>query len=399
MSMKHVVVILDGASGEPLPDFDMQTTLERAFTPHLDALAAEGQVGLAYHVPEGMEPSSNIACTSILGFDPKDYPIGRGALELAALGIELASDEVALRANLCHISPEGIMVSYSCDNISSADGHTLADELKAELDDDCFTLYKGTGFRQYLVVKGHPGLMQTELAAAHNITDLMVADFPATGPEAELITDYMARAREVLANSAANARLIAEGKIPATDLMCFWPGEKPAGMPRFEEVYGTNAALNSGVDLLTGIAALTGMQRYDFEGVTDGPNNDYAAQGLGAIKMLEAHDMVFVHIESPDAEGHDGNIEGKRIAVEAIDREIISRLRDYAKTNSLRILALPDHPTPVLGKRHTADPVPFVMAGPGIEANDGKRLTEAQAAATGLKVDPGWQLLSYFMRN
>jgi 2,3-bisphosphoglycerate-independent phosphoglycerate mutase len=397
MSIKHVIVILDGASGEPLPDFGMQTTLERAFTPNLDALVEEGQVGLAYHVPEGMEPSSNIACTSIVGFDPKDYPIGRGALELAALGIELANDEVALRANLCHVSPEGIMVSYSCDNISSVDGHALADELKAALDDDCFTLYKGTGFRQYLVVKGHPGLMQTELAAAHNITDLQVADFKPAGPEAELITNYMARAREVLANSAANTRLIAEGKMPATDLMCFWPGERPAGMPRFEEVYGTNAALNSGVDLLAGIAALTGIQRFDFEGVTDGPNNDYAAQGLGAIKMLESHDIVFVHIESPDAEGHDGNIEGKRIAVEAIDREIISRLRDYAKTNPLRILALPDHPTPVISKRHTADPVPFVMAGPGIKVNGGKRLTEAEAAATGLKVDPGWQLLSYFL--
>ncbi|MCL2137493.1 MAG: 2,3-bisphosphoglycerate-independent phosphoglycerate mutase [Coriobacteriia bacterium] len=395
--MKHVIVILDGASGEPVPGLGGLTTLEAAFTPHLDALAQEGRVGLAFHVPPGMEPSSNVACTSIVGFDPSDYPIGRGALELSALGVELADDEVALRANLCHVSPEGIMVSYSCDNISNSDGHALAEELKAALDDDQCTLYKGTGFRQYLVVKGHPGLMGTEMAAAHNITDLNIADFPPTGPEAEFISDYMRRANKALAESATNATRIAEGKMPATNLMCFWPGQRPSGMPAFADVYKVQAALNSGVDLLAGIAALTGIHRYDIPGVTDGPDNDYAAQGEGALSMLADYDVVFVHVESPDAEGHDGNIEGKKSAIEAIDREIISRIRAYAKSNPLRILALPDHPTPVIGKRHTADPVPFVMAGPGIEANPGSRLTEAEGAASGLRIDPGFELLGYFL--
>ena len=395
--MKHVIVILDGASGEPLPHYGNRTTLELAYTPHLDALAKAGQVGLAYNVPPGVEPSSNTACTSIVGFDPLDYPIGRGALELSALGIELAENEVALRANLCHVSPDGIMVSYSCGNISSADSSELADELKAQLDDDTCTLYKGTGFRLYLVVKGRPGLMQTELAQAHNITDLAVADYPPKGPEAEFIADYMMRANTILASSAANAKLAAAGKLTATGLMCFWPGERPKDMPAFADIYGSQAALNSGVDLLVGIAALTGIDRYDFPGVSDGPDNDFAAQGEGALTMLEQHDIVFVHIEAPDAEGHDGNIEGKRLAVEAIDREVISRLRTYGDKTPLRILALPDHPTPVLSKRHTADPVPFVMAGPGIDPNSGVRLTEFEAAKTGRKVDPGYKLLAEFL--
>ena len=391
--MKYIVVILDGASGDPLADFAGQTTLQLAQTPNLDALAAAGQVGLAVNVPEGMEPSSNVACSSIVGYDPLDYPIGRGALELSALGIELADDEVALRANLCHVSPAGIMVSYSCDNISSTDGHALADELKATLDDEQCTLYKGSGFRLYLVVKGRPGLMQTVLPQAHNLSDLPIADYPVEGPEADFAIGYMARANKLLANSPTNARLIAEGKLPATNLMCFWPGQRPSGMQPFSERYGLKAALNSGVDLLDGIATLTGIERFKFSGVTDGPDNDYAAQGEGALQMLADHDIVFLHIEAPDAEGHDGNILGKRLAVEAIDREIISRLRRYAVDKPLRIMALPDHPTPVVSKRHSAAPVPFLMAGPGIIPNSGKRLTEAEAAATGLLVDPGWQLL------
>jgi 2,3-bisphosphoglycerate-independent phosphoglycerate mutase len=235
--------------------------------------------------------------------------------------------------------------------------------------------------------------METELVAAHNIADLPVADYPPRGPEARFIKDFEARAKAVLAASPVNARRIAEGKLPATDVFAFWPGRRPDDMEDFTCRYGRRAALNSGVDLLNGIAQLAGIRRYHFDGVTDGPDNDYAAQGAGALEMLADNDVVFIHVEAPDAEGHDGNAEGKRRAVEAIDREIIGRLREYAATRPLRILALPDHPTPVATKRHTREPVPFVMAGPGIAANGGGRLTEGEAKATGLLVDPGYRLL------
>jgi 2,3-bisphosphoglycerate-independent phosphoglycerate mutase len=428
--MRYAVVILDGASGEPLEVYGGRTTLEAAETPHLDALAREGMVGLARNVPSGMEPSSNVACTSIVGYNPADYPIGRGALELAALGIDLADGQVALRVNLTNVTPDGIMHSYSTDNISNEDGHALGDELIAafegdeygergehseygELDDrdgrdECnsrgatagtFKLYKGTGFRLYLVVTGHPGLMETSLAAAHNIADMPVADHPPQGPEAQLIKDFEARAKEVLATSPVNARRIAEGKLPATDVFAFWPGVRPDGMEDFADRYGRQAAMNSGVDLLNGIAQLAGIKRYHIDGVTDGPDNDYAAQGEGACAMLEENEVVFIHVEAPDAEGHDGNIDGKRKAVEAIDREIISRLRAFGATHPLRILALPDHPTPVATKRHTPDPVPFVMAGPGIAAGGGLRLTEREAQATGLLVDPGYCLLDTLLNT
>jgi 2,3-bisphosphoglycerate-independent phosphoglycerate mutase len=292
------------------------------------------------------------------------------------------------------------MHSYSTDNITSADAHALADEITEALDiahSDIFRLYKGIGFRLYLVVSGHPALMETFLPAAHNITDQPIADYPPRGPEAALIADFEARAHEVLAASPVNTRRLAEGKLPATHVFVFWPGMRPAGLPSFASRYHKRAAMLSGVDLLNGIAQLTDIKRYRFEGVTDGPDNDYAAQGQGALRMLEANDIAFIHVEAPDAEGHDGHIEGKRLAIEAIDREIVSRLRDFATRHPLRILALPDHPTPVLTRRHSPDPVPFVMAGPGVAPNGGRRLTESEAAATGLLVDPGWHLLGQLL--
>ncbi|MDR2492312.1 MAG: 2,3-bisphosphoglycerate-independent phosphoglycerate mutase [Coriobacteriales bacterium] len=398
--MKYAICIMDGASGEPLAAHGGRTTLEAAYTPHLDALASAGQVGLARNVPEGLEPSSNVACTSICGYDPARYPIGRGALEGAALGIKLADDEVALRLNLTHVSPEGVMVSYSTDNISGEDGHALLDELAAALDDDTFTLHAGTGFRGILVVKGHPGLMDTTFAAAHNMTDELVDDYPSSGPAAGLVAAYCARAREVLAASPTNARREAAGKMRSTDVFAFWPGQRPAGMEPFRQLYGVSAGMMSGVDLLNGIAQLSSIRTWHFEGVTDGPDNDYAAQGEGALRMLEdeACDVAIIHVEAPDAEGHDGNAVGKKAAVEAIDREILSRLRAWGEGRRLRILALPDHPTPVATKRHTREPVPFVLAGPGISPNGAARLTEGEAAATGLVVEEGFRLMSHLLQ-
>jgi len=395
--MKYCIVITDGASGEPIPEFGNKTSLEMSYTPHLDALAASGLVGLARTVPDDMDPSSNVACTSICGYDPKQYPIGRGALEGAALGISLADDEVALRLNLTHVSPEGIMKSYSTDNICIADGKALISELAEALDDEVFTLHAGTGFRGILVVKGKAGLMDTWMPAAHNITDEPIAGYPPTGSESLLVVDYERRAREVLAASPVNARRRAEGKLDATDVFLFWPGQRPDNMQPFSSVYGKQAGMMSGVDLLDGIAFLANIATYSFEGVTDGPDNDFAAQGEGTLAMLAEKDVVFCHVEAPDAEGHDGNAPGKVAAIEAIDREILSRLRRYSEEHPLRILVMPDHPTPALTKRHTSDPVPFVMCGPGIASNAGMRMTEAEAAKTGLLVDPGYLLMKMLL--
>ena len=401
--MKYVIIILDGASGEPLEDFGGLTTLEASYTPYLDVLARAGSVGLSHNVPNDYEPSSNIACTSICGYDPTEYPIGRGALEGASLGIDLADDEVALRLNLTNVSPEGIMVSYSTDNISNEDGHALIKELAEVLDDETFTLHTGTGFRGILVVKGHLELLETEFPAPHNMTDELISAYHATGPGVDLIADYCARAREVLMQSPTNARRLVEGKMPATNVFVFWPGARPSGMVPFSEQYdGLCAGMLSGVDLLNGIARLASIRTYQFDGVTDGPDNDYVAQAHGALRMLDENDVVFIHVEAPDAEGHDGNAAGKKAAIEAIDREIVSRMAAYAAdeaTPALRILALPDHPTPVTTKRHTHDPVPFVLSGPGIASNGGARLTEKEALATGLVVDPGYLLIQQLLSS
>lgn len=391
--MRYVVVIMDGASGWPCSALGTRTSLDAAHTPNLDALAAGGLVGLAQTVPPGEEPSSAAACTAILGYDPVANHVGRGAIEAASMGIALAPNQVALRLNLVTIEG-GVMVSYAAGHITTAESREIVEDLQEKLGDETFRFHPGVAYRHILVVTGHPELIAASYTPPHDISDKPVAGHLPTAP---LLLDLMDRAEPVLATLPANIARRAAGKPPATDVWPFWPGIAPRGLKPFRELRGISAAMTSGVDLLNGLAALTGIDRLDIPGVTDGSDNDYVAQASGALEALGDHDLVVIHVESPDEEGHAGDAERKVQAIEDIDREVLSRVRARMAEGDLRVLVMPDHPTPVALKTHVGEPVPFAIAGPGIERNGAIRFDEAAAGATGLRVDPGFGVMSLLL--
>lgn len=398
--MQYALVILDGASGDPIPEWGNKTSFEVSITPCLDYLSQHGTVGLMQNVPAHMASGSDVACMSLMGYDPAEYHIGRGAIEGAALGIDLHPAQVAFRMNLCHVE-NNIMKSYSTDNISTEEGNALASEIKEALDDNVFTLHPGTSFRQIVVVNGFPECVDLSYETPHDNTglDISQAYIPkATTAEqqdiADMLVAYMKSANAILAQSKVNKRRVEKGLPPASFSWLFWPGMKPGSMKPFKEIYGKTVSLNSAVDLLHGLALMTGMKQYTFKGVTDGPNNDYVSQGRGGIHMLEdGNDVVFIHVESPDAAGHDGRPDEKQHAIEQIDQHVMAPLIEYAKTHELRIAAMPDHPTPLTTKKHSHDPVPFVLTGPGIAYNGARRLTENEAKRTGLLLTEGHRFI------
>ena len=169
-------------------------------------------------------------------------------------------------------------------------------------------------------------------------------------------------------------------------------------MPAFKQAYGLDAVMTSGVDLLRGLARMVGMGVLDIAGVTDGMDSDNAAQATGALLALEGHDMVVIHVEAPDEAAHAGFIDNKIEAIRRVDGEVVSRLRSR-RGGGLRVLIMPDHPTPIKVRTHTADPVPFVLWGAGFTANGAQRFTEAEAAKTGLFIDPGYNIMSRLVGN
>jgi len=388
--VKYCVIILDGSAGWPLEELGGRTTLQAAATPNLDAMARQGRVGLARTVPAGTEPSSAAACTSILGYDPVADAVGRGAIEAASMGISLAPDEVALRLNLVTLD-EGVMRSYAAGHIRTEESRRVVEALAREIGDDTFTFYPGVAYRHILVVKGHPELMDAAYTPPHDISDQIVEGHLPEGPGAGLLLELMERARPALAASPVSAERRARGELAPTDIWPFWPGVAPRGLTPFSAKRGVSAAMTSGVDLLGGLAVLTGIDRLDIPGVTDGADNDYVAQAEGGLAALADHDLVVIHVESPDEEGHAGSMRGKIEAIETIDREVVSRV--MAHPGPLRVLAMPDHPTPIALKTHVGDPVPFILWGEGVEPNGAEAYSEATAESTGVLLDPGRQVM------
>jgi 2,3-bisphosphoglycerate-independent phosphoglycerate mutase len=163
-------------------------------------------------------------------------------------------------------------------------------------------------------------------------------------------------------------------------------------MPTFKKVYGLQAALTSGVDLLRGLGRMMEMDILEIPGITDGLDNDFQGQTAGALKSLENHDLVVIHIEAPDEAGHAGSIDDKIEAIQRIDRDVVSRLRTFEPGN-LRLLVMPDHPTPIKIKTHVTEPVPFILWGASFAANGAKRFTEVEAEKTGLFVQNGYNIM------
>ncbi len=395
--MKYCVLIIDGAAGWALPERGGKTCLELARMPNLDSMTREGIVGLVRTVPQGMEPSSACACMSVLGYDPKIYYRGRSAIEAKSMGVPIADDEVVFRCNLVAVR-DGKMWSYSSGHIETDEAHALIAALNEKLGSDEVHFYPGVRYRHICKTKGHEETLMATCTPPHDIPDKPIADFLPRGPGSELLLDLMEKSKAVLKEHPINRERKARGDVPATMLWLFWGSGKIPEMPPFKKAYGLNAAMTSGVDLLRGLAQMADMKVLDIPGVTDGPDNDYVAQADGALEALKKYDLVVVHIEAPDEAAHAGLIDEKVEALQIIDKEVVSRIRSWSP-GKLRVLALPDHPTPIKIQTHTEEPVPFMLWGPGFDSNGAEKFTEAAAKNAGIFIDDGYNIMNRLIRT
>ena len=395
--MKYCILIIDGASGRPLPQRGDRTCLELAHTPNLDTMAREGTLGLVRTVPPGMEASSACACISVLGYDPKIYYRGRAAIEAKSMGIPIDNGEVVFRCNLVAIR-DGKMWDYSAGHISTDEAQPLITALDESLGNNDIHFYPGVSYRHICKIKGREDTLLATCIPPHDIPDKPIDEFLPRGPGSDLLGDLMARSEVVLRDHPVNVERRSNGDIPATMIWLFWGSGQAPDMPNFKHVYGLKAAMTSGVDLLRGLARMVGMDVLEIPGVTDGLDNNYAAQADGALEALKEYDLVVVHIEAPDEAAHAGDIGGKIEAIQSIDREVVSRLRNW-RPDGLRTLILPDHPTPIEVQTHTDDPVPFVLWGAGLISNGAKRFTEAEAKTTGVFIEEGYNIMNQLIED
>ncbi len=390
--MKYCVLIIDGAAGRPLAERGGKTSLELAHTPNLDAMAQEGTVGLVRTVPAGMEPSSTCACMSLLGYDPRQHHLGRAAIEARSMGVNIEEGEVVFRCSLVAVR-DGRMWDHSAGHISSSEARELISALEKGLGGGGVHFYPGVSYRHICKLKGQEDTLEAACTPAHDIPDRPVREFLPKGPGSGLLRDLMQRSEAVLRDHPVNVKRRSQGRLPATMIWLFWGSRRAPDIPAFRQVYGLSAAVTSGVDVIRGMAQVMGMGVLDIAGVSDGPDSDLGAQGAGALAALDEYDLVVVHIEAPDEAGHAGSIDDKVAAIQRVDGEMAAQLRSW-RGEPLRVLVMPDHPTPIEVRTHTPDPVPFVLWGQGFSANGAGRFTEPEAEKTGLFIDPGYNIMS-----
>jgi 2,3-bisphosphoglycerate-independent phosphoglycerate mutase len=391
--MKYALLVGDGMADWPVPVLNNRTPLEFARTPNMDAIASAGTLGLVLTIPSGMQPGSDVANLSLLGYDPARYYSGRAPFEAASMGVALAATETAFRCNLVTIY-NGTMIDYSAGHITTAEAHGIIAELQKTLTTESIRFYPGVSYRHLMVCRDFPeGVLCTP---PHDITGKLVQPYLPQGAGSEILLDLMERARKWLPASPVNRERIANGKSPVTDIW-LWGQGRSLSLPTIKQRYGISGSVISAVDLVRGLGVLAGLKVRMVEGATGYLGTNYAGKIAAALEALEAEQMVYLHVEAPDETGHEGVLEKKIQAIEEFDQNIVGKMLQYQKkVGDVRILVAPDHATPLAIRTHSGEPVPFAICGPGVEPDNYSAFNEPEARQC--KPITGPELFDCFMK-
>lgn len=390
--MKYIVLLCDGMADVACADLQNKTPMEAAHKPAMDSLAAAAEVGMTFTVPDGLSPGSDVANLSVLGYCPEECYTGRSPLEAANIGIDLADDDVALRCNLITLSEDEpydrkVMDDYCAGDIHTAEADEIIRTVQGAFGGGEFDFYTGTAYRHCLVWHGGKTAIG-KLTPPHDISGQVIGEHLAAHPDAAPLLDMMKRSTALLANHPVNEKRRQNGQNPANAIWLWGHGKRPS-LQKFEERFGVKGAMVSAVDLLKGIARLTDMSVCEVEGATGYLDTNFEGKRKAAVEALtNGHDLVYIHVEAPDECGHRGEIQNKVRAIEEIDKKVLAPLLEELKAFSdYAILIMPDHPTPLCTRTHSAAAVPYLLYRSNGAVNSGlDRFTEQTAQSTNITV-------------
>ena len=399
MARKYLILIGDGMSDWPISSLGNRTPLEAADKPNMDYMASHGALGMVQVVPKEMYPGSDVSNLSIIGYDPREVYTGRSPLEAASMGIELGREDVAVRCNVVTLKNDGAdseMEDFSAGHITSDESAELLKELQSKVGEKGVRFHPGVSYRNLMVWPG--GNDAVETTPPHDIHGKKITEYLPKGEGSDLLLDLMAASREIFEDHPVNRKRRAQGKLAGNSIWLWGQGKAPR-METFVEKYGLTGSVVAAVDLIKGIGIYCGLEVIQVPGATGYVDTNFRGKAEYALRELERKDFVLIHVEAADEAGHNGSAPEKVRAIERIDKEMLSIILARAKECDLRILLLPDHPTPVSIRTHAQEPVPFVIypAPEGLMSFSGKRYTEADARSTGQFVDIGTRLMDYLV--
>lgn len=376
-------------SDKPLKRLKGKTPLEAARTPNMDHIAKGGICGWANNVPKGMHPGSDVAGMSIFGYNPKKYYSGRGPLEAASLGVKLKKGDIAFRCNLVTVKGRK-MKDFTAGHIGTGEAKRAIREIQGKLGRRGIKFYPGLSYRHLLVVSSAVVGSAVRCVPPHDITGKKIAPYLPKGKRSDILLQLMNESEVLLHEMKTKATMI-------------WPwgqGGEPK-MPSFKKKYGKKGAIITAVHLLKGLGKILGLEVINVPGATGYLDTDYKGKAQYALKALKRNAVVFVHVEAPDEAGHEGSIRKKVKAIEDFDRLVVGTiLKDmrYERCD-MRVMVLPDHPTPIADMTHTMDAVPFAIFPSRVSriASHISGYSEKQIKKSKIKIKDGYTLLGKFL--
>lgn len=394
--MKHIIILGDGMADHPISRLGGKTPLQYVRPEYMEKLAKEGRTGRLITVPEGFPPGSEVANTAILGYDLNKVYEGRGPLEAASIGYEMADDDFAIRCNIITIE-EGKIVTHNGGNLETADADILIQYLNEHLGNDRVRFITGIQYRHLLIIKGgnkhiicnpphdHPNEpWQPLLVSPERNEDADDSSRLTPQETADLLNDLIIRSQELLAKHPYNIAKAAKGERQANSIWPWSGGYRPSMqtiMAQYPQV--RSGTVISAVDLIRGIGHYAGLRIIEVEGATGLANTNYEGKAQAAINALKTDDFVFVHVEATDEAGHDGDLELKLKAIDYLDKRLIKPILEAIDEmpENVCVTVLPDHPTPVEQRIHVNEPVPFIIWHKGIEPDNVQHYDEESCAS------------------
>jgi len=390
--MKYAFLIPAGASDEPLRELDGRTPLRAAKTPALDEVAARGRIGTARTIPAGRPPREETGLLNILGYDPREYAVGRGPLEALAQGISFEPADQVFRCDFVTIT-DGVMRDFAAGDIGRAEAGPLLLDLMAAFRDEPIELHGSGTFRNLLVLRDVGELPRLVTVPPQELMEQAVRKHLPRGRGGSLLRRLISRSEEVLAGHDVNQVRRDLGENPATALWPYGQGPLP-GLPRFAARYAVRGVIVARADLALGLGRVLGWERVAV------PNADLQAAGHAAVAALDDFDLVCVHVEGLDGASYQGQAVRKVELLEAFDRDILKPLLERLDQEpSWRIAVVPDRTVSTEQRRALAEPTVFALAGTGIETNRGEVFDEETAAEGELYVDHAAGLMEYFLKR
>lgn len=422
---KILYVVLDGLGDLPIKELSDKTPLESALTPNMDKLAQAGRTGIVYPVGKGIAPESDVAVICLLGYDAHKYYTGRGPLESYAEGLEVSDGDLALRVNFATVKDDAraILDRRVGRNLTTKEAALLAQEInsKVVLSSGTFEFKNTIGHRGILVIRGQRSklsgwITNTDPAyeregvfgiALEKFPDIVQdakamaghEDEPEAKEAAALLNEFTLKSHKVLQEAEVNKKRAKEGKMTGNCILSRDAGDRLPKFPSFAKVNGCRFGSFVQMPVEKGIALLTGIDVVSIPESTGKLEVDYPLWAETAVREIKNYDGLYIHIKGPDEPAHDGNFNRKKEIIEAIDKFFFGSLLPKINLKEFVIAVTADHSTPCKLKAHSADPVPFLVAGGSAVADGSLSFSEKSAKHGSIGALSGRDILPLLLKT